>query len=260
MTIRAAGTLRHVILGDETMLCMICEDQKDDLETIQKIVSDYVGEHPDLFLAIQCFSNPFDMLDQMGRSGAPDIALLDICMPGVLGTEMAREIQHKSEDVTDIIFLTTSTEFAVEAFTLHVKDYLTKPYTKKRLNDTLDRIIEKRRRRLYIPVQCGSEVQRIDLYSMAYAEVRNHRLEIHMKSGDCLQTRMALTELRELLQGTSGFAPVGASYIVNLCCVQSLLPAAAVMINGEAIPVPRWLRGQIRQQYFDFYRREAIGR
>ncbi len=257
---RAAGALLHIIKGGEIVLCMICDDQKNELETMQKIVLDYAGEHPDLFLAVQCFSNPFDMLEEMDRSGAPDIALLDICMPGVLGTEIAREIQSKSENVTDIIFLTTSPDFAVEAFALHVNDYLTKPYTKKRLIDTLDRVIEKRRRRLYIPVQCGNEIHRIDLYSVAYAEARNHSLEIHLKSGNCLRTRMTLTELKELFQGVNGFVTVGASYIVNLRCVQSLLPTTAVMANGETIPVPRRLRSEVKQQYFDFYTREATGR
>lgn len=241
------------------MLCMICDDEKNELETMQKIVSDYAGEHPDLFLEIQCFSSPFDMLDEIDRSGAPDIALLDICMPGILGTEVAREIYGKSEDVTDIIFLTTSSDFAVEAFALHVNDYLTKPYTKKRLIDTLDRVIEKRRQRLYIPFQCGNEIHRVDLYSIAYAEARNHSLEIHLKSGNCLRTRMTLTELKELFQSVSGFVAVGASYIVNLRCVQSLLSTAVVMVNGETIPVPRRLRGEVKQQYFDFYTKEATG-
>lgn len=236
---------------------MICDDQKDELETMQKIVSDYAGEHPELSLTIRCFSNPLDMLDEMGRSGAPDIALLDICMPGVLGTEVAREIQSKSEGTTDIVFLTTSSDFAVEAFALHVNDYLTKPYTNKRLTDTLDRVIEKRRQCLYIPVPCGNEIRRIDLYSVAYAEVRNHSLEIHLKSGSCLKVRMTLTELKELFQGVSGFMLVGASYIVNLCCVQRVLPAALEMANGKAIPVPRRLRSEVKQRYFDFYTREA---
>ena len=137
------------------MLCMICDDQKSELETVQKLVAGYAEAHPDLLLSVRCFSSPFDMLDEIDRSGAPDIALLDICMPGVLGTEVAREIQRKSQDVTDIVFLTNSPDFAVEAFALHVDDYLTKPYTKKRLVDKLDRVMEKRRRRLYIPLQCG---------------------------------------------------------------------------------------------------------
>lgn len=257
ITRRAADTLLHRIKGGEIVLCMICDDEKSEMEMMQSIVSDYAGEHPDLFLTIKCFSNPFDMLDEMDRSGAPDIALLDICMPGVLGTEVAREIQSKSEDATDIIFLTTSTEFAVEAFSLHVNDYLTKPYTKERLMDTLDRVIEKRRQRLYIPVPCGNEIRRIDLYSVAYVEARNHSLEIHLKSGSCLKARMTLTELKELFQEVSGFVAVGASYIVNLRCVQRVLSAALEMAEGETIPVPRRLRSEVKQQYFDFYTKEA---
>lgn len=239
------------------MLCMICDDQKNELETIQKIVLDYAEEHPDLFLTIQCFSKPFDMLDEIDQSGAPDIALLDICMPGVLGTEIAREIKSKSEDATDIIFLTTSPDFAVEAFSLHVNDYLTKPYTKERLMDALDRVIKKRQKRLYIPVPCGNEIRRIDLYSVVYAEARNHSLEIHLKSGSCLRTRMTLTELKELFQGVSGFVEVGASYIVNLRCVQRVLPVTLEMVDGETISVPRRLRSEVKQQYFDFYTKEA---
>ena len=239
------------------MLCMICDDQENELETMQKIISDYAKEHPNLFLVIQCFTNPSDMLDEMHRNGAPDIALLDIYMPGVLGTEVAREIQSRNGDATDIIFLTTSQDFAVEAFALHADDYLTKPYTKERLIHTLDRVIEKRRHRLYIPIQCGNEIHRIDLYSVAYAEARNHSLEIHLESGKCLRTRMTLTELKERFQDIIGFTAVGASYIINLRCVQTLLPTVVVMADGTTIPVPRRLRGEVKQQYFDFYTKEA---
>ena len=242
------------------MLCMICDDQENELETMQEIVSEYDRAHPDLSLSVRCFSNPFDMLDEMDRCGAPDIALLDICMPGVLGTEIAREIQGKSQDATDIIFLTTSPDFAVEAFSLHVNDYLMKPYTKERLMDALDRVVEKRRCRLYIPVSCGNEIHKIDLYSVAYAEVRNRRTEIHLKSGSCLRTRMTMTELKELFQGVSGFAMVGVSYAVNLRCVQRVLSSVLEMTGGEMIPVPRRLRGEVKQQYFDFYKKESTGR
>ncbi len=241
------------------MLCILCDDQNSELKAMQKIVADYAGAHPELSLSIQCFSSPFAMLDEMDRGGIPDIALLDICMPGVLGTDIAREIQRRSKEATDIIFLTTSPDFAVEAFSLRACDYLMKPYTKERLVDALDRVMEKRRWRRYIPIQCGNALHRIDAFSIAYAEARNHSLEIHLKSSNCLRTRMTLTELRELLRDTSGFVTVGASYIVNLRCVQSLLTATLVMATGETIPVPRRLRGEIKQQYFDFYTKEATG-
>lgn len=95
------------------------------------------------FFRSAAFPPPFDMLEEMERGGAPDLAILDICMPGVLGTEIAREIRRRSRDVTDIVFLTASPDFAVEAFALHANDYLTKPFTRQRLTETLDRVIEK---------------------------------------------------------------------------------------------------------------------
>ncbi len=242
------------------MLCMICDDQESEIETIKRSVMEYAREHPELSLKLRCFLRPLDMLADINKSGAPDIALLDICMPGVLGTEVAREIQSKSEGSANIIFLTNSSDFAVEAFALHADDYLTKPYTKERLADTLDRVIKKRRQCAYVPIRCGSEIHRIDLYSVVYAETENHSVEIHLQSGKCLKTRITLTGLRELFGAVDGFITVGASYLVNLRCVQSVLSTTLQMTNGDIVPVPRRLRSEVKKQYFDFYTQEATVR
>lgn len=236
----------------------ICDDQHNELEYIRQIMSEYASGHSELFMNIKCFSNPLDMLDDINKNGVPDIALLDICMPGILGTEIAKEIQSKSDGSTDIIFLTSSSEFAVEAFALHVNDYLTKPYTKERLTDTLDRIIEKRQKSLCVPITCGRDIHLIDLYQVMYTESKNHNSEIHLKSGKSLKTRMSLTDIRNLFDNAGGFIPVGASYIVNLRCVQSVLQTELIMTNGESIPVPRRLRNEVREKYFDFYAKEAM--
>lgn len=239
------------------MNVIICDDQMDELEHMKQMVSEYANAHSELCMKIKCFSNPFDLLDDMNVNGAPDIALLDICMPGILGTEIAREIRNRSEDSTDIIFLTTSSDFAVEAFELHVNDYLTKPYTKERLTDTLGRVIEKRCKRLCVPITSGKEIHLIDLYQVMYIESRNHNTYIYLKSGKSMKTHTTLTKLKNLFLDVSGFMTVGASYIVNLRYVQSVLQTTILMENGESIPVPRRLRGELKKQYFDFYIKEA---
>ena len=240
------------------MNIVICDDQITEIERIKQIVSDYAKTHPELFVTITCFLNPLDMLDDISQNGVPDIALLDICMPGVLGTEIAKELQSKSEDNTDIIFLTTSSDFAVEAFAMHVNDYLTKPFTEERLTDTLDRIIEKRNKRLFVPVMCGREIHRIDLYQVLYMESKNHNVEIYLKSGKNIKTHTTLAEMKNLFNDVKGFISVGASYVVNLRCVQSILQTELIMINGQNIPVPRRLRSDVKEQYFEFYREEAM--
>lgn len=236
----------------------ICDDSAKELENIKQIVSEYAQTHQDFPIAVSCFSNPLDMLDDMNKNGVPDIALLDICMPGVLGTEIAKEIKSRSEDNTDIIFLTTSSDFAVEAFSLHVNDYLTKPFTNERLIGTLDKVIEKRKSRLFVSVTCGREIHRINLYYVLYMESKNHNVEIHLKSGKSIKTHTALADMKNLFHGVKGFISVGASYIVNLRCVQSILQTEIIITNGQNIPVPRRLRNDVREQYFDFYREEAM--
>ncbi len=238
----------------------ICDDRENELENIKRIVSEYAKAHAELSIKIDCYLNPLDMLESISKNGVPDIALLDVCMPGILGTEVAKELKTKSEDNTDIIFLTTSSDFAVEAFALHVNDYLTKPFTRERLTDTLDRIIEKRKRRLFVSVTSGREIHRIDLYQVLYMESKNHNVEIYLKSGKNIKTHTTLADMKSLFDNVKGFISVGASYIVNLRCVQSILQTELIMVNGQNIPIPRRLRNDVKEWYFDFYREEAVSK
>lgn len=242
------------------MKILICDDEISELKNIEEFVAEYAKIHLELLIEIKCFTNPLELLEYIDKNGTPDIALLDICMPGILGTEIAREIMCKSEESTDIIFLTTSPDFAVEAFSLHVSDYLSKPYTKERLRDALDRVMKKREKHRLVPISCGKEVYRVELRNVLYAEVKNHTVEIHMESGRCLKTRTPLIKLMELLKDVDSFTLVGASYIVNFTYVQSLLSGTIEMTNGDVIPVPRRLRSNIEKQYFDFYMKEATGK
>ena len=157
-----------------------------------------------------------------------------------------------------MIFLTTSTDFAVEAFALHVVDYLKKPYTEQRLTDTLDRVIQKRNKRLFTPIQCGKETVRIDLYTVLYAESRSSGVEIHLNTGEVLHTRTTLARFWELFEKATGFVLAGASYLVNFRGVQSLHQTTLEMMNGDIIPIPRRLRSELKIQYFGFYRKEAM--
>ncbi len=237
---------------------LICDDEKNEVKRIENIVSEYAKQRMELQIKVQSFSNPFEMLDYIETYGVPDIALLDIYMPGILGIEIARKILERSQDDTDIIFLTTSVDFAVEAFSLHVSDYLSKPFTRERLTAALDRVIEKRRKRRYVPVLCGKEIYRVEAHDILYAESRNHGVEMHLKSGSIIKTRMPLFKLMELLKDVDGFTLVGVSYIVNFIYVQRLHPSMLEIINGDKVPIPRRLRSTLQQQYFDFYTKEAV--
>ena len=101
----------------------ICDDDAGDRERIAEDLRVYAAAHQKHGIEMTVYSSAFAMLDAFEKAGCPDIALLDICMPGMLGTELARDILRCSEN-TDILFLTTSSDYAVDAFALHAADYI----------------------------------------------------------------------------------------------------------------------------------------
>lgn len=66
----------------------------------------------------------------------PELAFLDIRMPGLTGLEVAQGI----EGTTRVVFVTAYDEFAVQAFEAEAVDYLLKPVDPGRLAKTVERI------------------------------------------------------------------------------------------------------------------------
>lgn len=66
----------------------------------------------------------------------PDIAFLDIQMPGLTGLEVAQGI----EGATRVVFVTAYDAFALQAFEHAALDYLLKPVTAERLARTVTRL------------------------------------------------------------------------------------------------------------------------
>lgn len=66
----------------------------------------------------------------------PEVAFLDIRMPGLTGLEVARRLRHPCH----IVFVTAYDQYAVEAFEREAVDYLLKPVREARLQTTVTRL------------------------------------------------------------------------------------------------------------------------
>ena len=64
------------------------------------------------------------------------IVFLDICMEGMNGVDLAKMLREKDEKLL-IVFLSTSSDYAFDAFPVHPFDYLVKPYQKENLTRVL---------------------------------------------------------------------------------------------------------------------------
>lgn len=67
----------------------------------------------------------------------PDLALLDVQMPGLTGFDVVEAVG--AEDLPVVIFVTAHDEFALRAFDAHAIDYLLKPVSPQRFRAAIER-------------------------------------------------------------------------------------------------------------------------
>jgi DNA-binding LytR/AlgR family response regulator len=75
------------------------------------------------------------MIDELG----PELAFLDIQMPGLTGVDLAARLAQDGK-APRIVFVTAHNEYAVQAFEHDAADYLLKPVTDERLARTVARL------------------------------------------------------------------------------------------------------------------------
>jgi transcriptional regulatory protein len=120
------------------MNLLIADDENLELKVLEKTVKKHFVEELEIFA-----SSNGRKASQICDEVKPDIALLDIEMPGMNGIELAKYIKEKYADCI-IIFITAYDRFdyAIEAMHIKAFDYLLKPWKEERLCELIDTAIE----------------------------------------------------------------------------------------------------------------------
>lgn len=233
----------------------ICDDVHNEREKIKTALKIYEEAHPEICFDTDEYHTSLDILHALEKEKIYDVALLDICMPGILGTNVAEEMLAKTPD-TSVIFLTTSDEYAVEAFAMNATHYLLKPFTQKQFDAAIDRAARKMPGEALLSLSCVDGIYRVRISEVVSIESQGHYLLYHLSSGETLRQRGKLVQIYDELQGRPEFIRIGASYIVNLIFVRKVSANTVELSNGK-IPVPRRSSGEVRRAYMDFCRRRC---
>ena len=165
----------------------------------------------------------------------PDVAFLDIKMPGLTGLDVAQGI----EGMTRVVFVTAFDEFAVAAFEHQALDYVLKPVKAERLARTVERLkaaaeapaedarLATALQRLlsapkaaatgplrHIRASQGDLVHQIDVAEVLYFHADDKYTCVRTAAGEHL-IRTTITELAALLD-SARFQQIHRSTIVNL--------------------------------------------
>jgi DNA-binding LytR/AlgR family response regulator len=107
-----------------TITAIIAEDEAHQRAELARLLA---GQWPELRIVAEC-EDGLDALEAL-QDLRPQIAFLDIRMPGVSGIEVARAASGQAH----VVFVTAYDEHAVAAFEAGAADYLLKPVTPERL-------------------------------------------------------------------------------------------------------------------------------
>ena len=114
--------------------CIVAED-----ESILRhsLVAELKRAWPQLSVVAEC-EDGASAVEALAEHN-PDVAFLDIRMPGLTGLEVAATAADASPR-TQIVFVTAYDQYAIDAFERGAIDYLLKPVTPERLQATVARL------------------------------------------------------------------------------------------------------------------------
>lgn len=212
----------------------ICDDSQADRMYIQELVSAWSRSCGNCAAIVE-FSSAENFLFREEESSTIDILLLDIEMGRLDGVSLAKKIRQKNETM-QIVFITGYSDYIAEGYEVSALHYLMKPVSRDKLFSVLNRAAEKlAKNEKLLHLQTGSELVRIPIYQIRYADVTGNYVTIHANLD--FKVKMPLGELEKELDDR--FHRVGRSAIVNLNCIQRVTRSDIILNDGSAIPVPR---------------------
>ena len=118
----------------EPVTCVVAEDEQLFRDALLALLRQ---EWPALQVVAAC-DDGGAALEAIGEH-RPDVAFLDIRMPGLTGLEVAAATAEASP-ATQIVFVTAYDQYAIQAFERGAVDYLLKPIVRERLVGTIGRL------------------------------------------------------------------------------------------------------------------------
>lgn len=220
--------------------CVIAEDEALLRDELSRLLS---AAWPALNIVAEC-DDGGTALEAIAEH-QPDVAFLDIRMPGLTGLEVAAAAAEASPN-TQIVFVTAYDQYAIDAFDTGAVDYLLKPIAPERLAATVQRLqsriaqgnpdaealaalVKQLGERLqpasleplvWITASAGKETRLIMVDDVAYFQADHKYTVVMTAEGESL-LRKPIRELLDVLD-PAVFKQIHRSTIVNLKAIASI--------------------------------------
>ena len=227
------------------------DDQTSDTERLQRDIQSWGRRGGEAAVgSVLCCPSGTALLKHLADApsrgfgpGAFQLVFMDIYMGELNGIETARRLRAADPGVL-IVFLTTSGDFAFEAFPVHPFDYLIKPYETERLYGVLDEAVRVLAGKAEAPAEeitlraargqadAPNGTYTVPLEKISVAASLAHTVELTLTDGRSLQCAMTFSEVEKQLSADPRFLLCNRGLMINMDHVSSVEKDSFLMKSG----------------------------
>ena len=226
------------------MRIAICDDCKSDASEIYRILLSHPLTKTSM---IDIYTSSEDFLQILKKNNKYDVAFLDIEMPGVNGLDLGKSIKATYPD-TYIVFITSYSQYSIEAFDCEAFHYLLKPLNKTKADDVISKIVRKyQEHNKFHIIKIKTQTIRIPIKDIYYIECCRKHIIYYLKdiSYENVGSISAVyDELKEY-----GFCQIHQGYIVNMDRIQQFEKNAVILDDGRKVVVSARKRTEVLKTY-----------
>lgn len=240
------------------MRIVICDDDLNELQKTSSFITEYCDKL-NIPLDLLTYNNPKDLINFLSFDEGEnkiDAYFLDIVMP-INGIEVGKKIREFDRDGI-IIYITTSREFAVDAFEVKAYDYIIKPFDKESFNKKLDDLTSKLNIQLKNTFSFKTSdlnIVSIEINQIAYIELVERRMMFHLTNGEFIYSPILKNKFINSIPFDFvlyNFINCHVSYIVNMNQIKEIKGYTFVLKDNSIVPISLRNFAQVKKQYINY--------
>ena len=230
------------------MRIAICDDDKKDIVRIQSAMLGIQDNYQ-----VDTFESGRQFLDALQDGRVYDLLFCDIYLHDENGIDLVKEMQNISPN-TAIVFTTSSTEHAVEAFSIRALHYLVKPIKQEDVIEVFRRLEKKVEPRHTLTIRIDRTVNVLFQDEIVRVESHGHNTVITYANNTVYSIRKPFWEINGMLD--ESFIRIKKGVTLNMRFITKMTYVDCMTRDGVSYLLRRDWAKSIREKYYEFVRNE----
>lgn len=224
----------------------ICDDEIGTCNQLEDYIDKYMKKNY-ISGETEIFYSGETLCQYLMNDEKINLIFLDIELPQINGVQVGEYLRNVLKDeVTDIIYISSKTSYALELFKCRPLDFIIKPLTYEKIEKILDVVIARNGiKSRFFEFQIEGITQKIALQQIMYFKSDNKKIHIVLCSGKEKIFNAKLSEIANRVPDTV-FLQIHKSYLINYDYVSEYSYEWVRMVNDDILSISKANRKAVK--------------